>query len=175
MNRSENVGFAAPKDQFLRLVAGPSTSGRRFIAASLFQRISIDYSDDWRLAGALAEPICLQGTTGFSIFDLTGSKLMTLSGSFWLAPDTVQIWDVSMKTKGEAVGEFHADGKPAPPWLAKLARAVSGIPCTWDTEEDPAVLSDVFEQTAPTTPSTLHAPYDKVWNHFFPRAPLAQP
>ena len=175
MNRSENVGFAAPKDQFLRLVAGPSTSGRRFIAASLFQRISIDYSDDWRLAGALAEPICLQGTTGFSIFDLTGSKLMTLSGSFWLAPDTVQIWDVSMKTKGEAVGEFHADGKPAPPWLAKLARAVSGIPCTWDTEEDPAVLSDVFEQTAPTTPSTLHAPYDKVWNHFFPRAQLAQP
>ena len=169
MNRFENVGLAAPKDQFLRLVAGPSTSGRRLIAASLFQRISIDYSDDWRLAGTLAEPICFQGTTGFSIFNLTGSKLMTLSGSFWLAPDTVQIWDISMRTKGEAVGEFHAGGKPAPPWLVKLARAVSGIPRpTWDTEEDPAVLSDVFAQTAPTTPNTLYSPYDKVWNHFFP-------
>jgi hypothetical protein len=168
MNRCENVGSAGPKDQFLRLVAGPSSDGRRLIAASLFQRISIDYSDDWRLAGTLAEPICFQGTTGISIFDLTGSKLMTLSGSIWVAPDTVQIWDVSMRTKGEPVGEFHADGKPAPPWLAKLARAVSGIPCTWDTEEDPVVLSDVFEQNAPTTPNTLYPPYDKVWNHFFP-------
>ena len=117
----------------------------------------------------LAEPICFQGTTGTSMFDLTGSKLMTLSGSFWLTPDTVQIWDISMKAKGEAVGEFHAGGKPAPPWLAKLARAVSGIPRpTWDTEEDPAVLSDVIEQNVPTTPNTLYSPYDKVWNHFFP-------
>src|SRR6516162_3111363 len=62
VNRFENVGLAAPKDQFLRLVAGPSTSGRRLIATSLYQ--SIDSSDNWRLPGMLAEPICFQGTTG---------------------------------------------------------------------------------------------------------------
>jgi hypothetical protein len=39
------------------------------------------------------------------------SKLLTLSGSIRLAQDTVQIWDVSMRIKGEAVGEFHANAK----------------------------------------------------------------
>jgi hypothetical protein len=106
----------------------------------------IDYSDDWSFAGALAEPIYYQGTTGISMFNPSGSKLMTLSGSIWLVPDTVQIWDISMRIKGEAVGEFHADGKPAPLWLAKLARAVSGIPRTWESEDDAALLSNVFEQ-----------------------------
>ena len=102
------------------------------------------------------------------MFNLSGSKLMTLSGSIWSAPDTVQIWDVSMRIKGEAIGEFHADGKPAPPWLAKLARAVSGIPRTWDSEDDAAVLPNVFEQAAPSAPNTLYPPYDRVWRHFFP-------
>jgi WD40 repeat protein len=168
MNLCENLGFGTQKDQILRLVAGPSTGGRCLIATSLYQRISIDYSDDWSFAGTLAEPICFQGTTGISMFNLSGSKLMTLSGSIWSAPDTVQIWDVSMRIKGEAIGEFHADGKPAPPWLAKLARAVSGIPRTWDSEDDAAVLPNVFEQAAPSAPNTLYPPYDRVWRHFFP-------
>jgi hypothetical protein len=168
MNRFENVGLAAPKDQFLRLVAGPRTSGRRLIAASLFQRLSLDYSDNWSFAGTLVEPICFQGTTGIPMFDLTGSKLITLSGPFWLTPDTVQILDVSISTKGEAVREFHAGGKPAPPWLAKLARVVSGIPVPmWEAGVVPAALSEVFEQAAPTTPNTLYPPYDKIWRHFF--------
>ena len=101
------------------------------------------------------------------MFDLTGSKLMTLSGPIGLAPYTVQIWDVSMRIKGEAVGEFHAGGNPAPPWLAGLARAVSGIPRMYDGDDIAAVLSDVFKQTAPMAPDTLYSPYDKVWKHFF--------
>jgi WD40 repeat protein len=171
-NGVESFGFATTKDQFLRLVAGPKTSGRRLMATSLYRRVSINYSDAWGFASALAEPICFQGTTAFSKFDLTGSKLLTLSGSIWSAPDTVQIWDVSMRTKGEAVGEFHADGNPAPPWLAGLARAVSGIPRMWDSDDDAAVLSDVFKQTAPTAPDTLSSPYDKVWKHFLPQQTL---
>jgi WD40 repeat protein len=165
-NGVESFGFATTKDQFLRLVAGPRTSARQLMATSLYGRVSINYSDAWGFASALAEPICFQGTTALSMFDLTGSKLMTLSGSIWLAPDTVQIWDVSMRIKGEAIGEFHADGNPALPWLAGLARAVSGIPRTWDSDDDAAVLSDVFKQTAPMAPDT--SPYDKVWKHFLP-------
>ena len=161
-NSTESFGFAAIKDQFLRLVAGPKTSGRQLMATSLYGRVSINYSDAWGFANAITEPICFQGTTAFSKFDLTGSKLMTLSGSIWLAPDTVQIWDVSMRIKGEAVGEFNANGNPAPPWLAGLARAVSGIPRMWDSDDDATVLSDVFKQTEPMAPS----PYDKVWKHF---------
>jgi WD40 repeat protein len=166
-NSVENFGFATTKDQFLRLVAGPRASGRQLMATSLFGRVSINYSAAWDFASALAEPICFQGTTARSMFDLTGSKLMTLSGSSWLAPDTVQIWDVSMRIKGEAVGDFHAGGNPAPPWLAGLARAVSGIPRMWDSDDNAAVLSDVFKQTASMAPDTLYSPYDKAWKHFF--------
>jgi hypothetical protein len=174
LNRVEILGrVTAPRDQFLRLVAGPSLSGRQLIATSLYQRLTIDYSDNWSLASALAQPICFQGTTAIPTFDLTGSKLMTLSGSNWLSPETVQIWDVSMRTKGEAVGEFHAKGQPAPPWLAPLARAVSGIPrASWDNDDGAAVLSDVFEQSASTVRDTPDSPYNKVWNHFFPKSPL---
>jgi WD40 repeat protein len=166
-NGAESFGFAATKDQFLRLVAGPRTSGRQLIATSLYCRVSINYSAAWDFASLLAEPICFQGATALSMFDLTGSKLMTLSGSSWLAPDTVQIWDVSMRIKGEAVGEFHAGGNPAPLWLAGLARAVSAIPRMLDSDDNAAVLSDVFKQTAPLASDTLYSPYDKVWKHFF--------
>jgi hypothetical protein len=168
LNRFEILGeVMARKDQFLKLVVGPSLSGRQLIATSLFQRLNIDYSDSWSLASTLAQPICFQGTTAIPTFDLTGSKLMTLSGSSWFSQDTVQIWDVSLRTKGEALGEFNADGQPAPPWLASLARAVSGIPRTWESDDTPAVLSDVFEQAASTVSDTPHSPYNKVWNHFF--------
>ena len=34
----------------------------------------------------------------------------------------------------------------------------------WDCDDNAAVLSDVFKQTAP---DTLYSPYDKVWKHFF--------
>jgi hypothetical protein len=167
-NSFETVGLPASKDQFLRLVAGPRTGGRQLMATCLYQRVSLDYPDHWSLKSKLTEPICFQGTTAISTFDPTGSKLMTLSGSSWLAPDTVQIWDVSMRIKGEAAGEFHADDQPAPVWLAKLARAVSGIPRTWDDDEDAVVLSDVFKRTVPMSSDRLYPPYDKVWKHFFP-------
>jgi WD40 repeat protein len=168
LNRSEILGkITAPRDQFLKLLAGPSLSGRQLIATSLHQRLTIDYSDDWSLASALTQPICFQGTTAIPTFDPTGCKLMTLSGSNWLSLDTVQIWDVGMRIKGQAFGDFHADGQPAPPWLASLARAVSGIPRTWDSDDGSAVLSDVFEQAASTVSDTPDSPYNKVWNHFF--------
>ena len=57
-------------------------------------------------------------------------------------------------------GEFQAGGKPAPPWLAKLARAVSGIPRVLDTEDEAALLSNVFEQTAASASDTVYSPYD---------------
>jgi hypothetical protein len=167
-NSVESFGFAPAKDQFLKLVAGPRTSGGQLMATSLYSRVSVNYPAAWGFASALAEPICFQGTTALSKFDLTGSKLLTLSGSIWLTPDTVQIWDVSMRIKGEAVGEFHADGKPAPPWLADLARAVSGIPRVSDSDDNAPLLSDVFEQNASMAPGALYSPYDMVRKHFFP-------
>jgi WD40 repeat protein len=175
LNRCEILGrVTAPRDQFLRLVVGPSLSGRQLIATSLYQRVSIDYSESWSLTNNLTQAISFQGTTAIATFDLTGSKLMTLSGSNWLSPDTVQVWDVSMKTRGEAMGEFDADGQPAPPWLSSLARAVSGVPRSWDGEESSAVLSDVFEQAEPTMRRAPDSPYDKVWLHFFPGSLLGK-
>ena len=167
-NRIERGETVAPKDQFLKLVAGPIVSGRQLIAASLYQRVSLNYPDSWSSESTLAEPICFRGTTATATFNPAGSKLMTLSGSNWLAPDTVQIWDVSMRIKREPAGAFQADGRPAPAWLASLARAVSGIPQTWEDDDDAVVLSDVFKQTAPAASGRFDAPYDKVWKHFFP-------
>jgi WD40 repeat protein len=173
LNRVEILGkITAPRDHFLKLVSGPNLGGRQLIATSLYQRVTVAYSDNWSLTNPLTQPICFQGTTAVPTFDLTGSKLMTLSGSNWLSPDTVQIWDVSMKIKGEAFGEFHADGQPAPRWLASLARAVSGIPRIWDSEDGSAVLSEVFEQAVPTVRPAPYSPYDKVWEHFFPGSAL---
>jgi hypothetical protein len=37
----------------------------------------------------------------------------------------------------------------------------------WDSDDDAAVLSDVFKQTASMATDTLYSPYDKVWKHFF--------
>jgi hypothetical protein len=44
---------------------------------------------------------------------------------------------------------------------------VSGIPRMWDSDDNAAVLSDVFKQTASMAPDTLYSPYDKAWKHFF--------
>lgn len=169
LNRIETLGkVTSPRDQFVKLALGPSSDDRKLIVTSLFQRLNIDYSDHWSLASSLSQPISFQGTTANATFDLTGSRLLTLSGSNWLSPDTVQIWDVSLKIKGEAVGEFQADGQAAPPWLASLARAVSGIPRVWESDEGAALLSDLFLQAAPKIDRTRSSPYDKVWKHFFP-------
>ncbi len=53
-NGVESFGFATTNDQFLRLVAGPRTSGRQLIATSLYSRVSINYSAAWDFASALA-------------------------------------------------------------------------------------------------------------------------
>lgn len=173
LNRVEILGkITAPRDQFVKLVAGPNLGGRQLIATSLYQRVTVEYSDNWSLTNPPTQPICFEGTTAVPTFDLTGSKLMTLSGSNWLSPDTVQIWDISMKIKGEAFGEFHADGQPTPCWLAFLARTVSGIPRIWDSKDGSAVLSQVFEQALPTERRAQYSPYDKVWKHFFPGSAL---
>jgi hypothetical protein len=37
----------------------------------------------------------------------------------------------------------------------------------WDSDDNAAVLSDVFKQTASMAPDTLYSPYDKAWKHFF--------
>jgi hypothetical protein len=76
--------------------------------------------------------------------------------------------------KGEAVGEFNAYGNPAPPWLADLARAVSGIPRMLESDDDAAVLSDVFKQAEPMAPDTPYSPYDKVWKHFLQEQTLGK-
>ena len=91
---------------------------------------------------------------------------MTLSGTSWLAPDTVQICDVSMRVQRDAFKNFHTDRIPAPAWLANLARAVSGIPRVWDDVDDEVMLADVKAKHAVST--DVYPPYDQVWKHFFP-------
>ncbi|MBV9490478.1 MAG: hypothetical protein JO069_12255 [Verrucomicrobia bacterium] len=160
------LGVLPPKDQFPRLVPGPQASGKQLMATSLYGRVSLNRADAWNLKKAIAEPICFSGTTATPVFDSTGSRLLTLSGSIWLAPDTVQVWDVSVRVKGQNDEAFNADNKAAPPWLADLARAVSGIPRTWDVDDSATtLLSDVLERTPP---ATIHPPYVRVWKHFFP-------
>jgi hypothetical protein len=55
------------------------------------------------------------------------------------------------QVKGNHSGTFHAEGKPAQLWLANLARAVSGIPRTSDTDHDATLLSGVLAEADPGT------------------------
>ena len=76
----------------------------------------------------LAEPLCYQGTMGFPIFDARGNYILILSGPFWHTLDTIRVWDTRFKPPLPNAEAFQFSGSSAPPWLADLAEAITGVP-----------------------------------------------
>jgi hypothetical protein len=152
------------KDQFIQLRFTPSGAMRPLVAAALFARVEINDTVELDLQNPLAVPICFQGTTAIQRFNESGDKLLTLSGAVWLAMDTVQLWDVSLKFAKQIDPELPSEGQPVPDWLADLARAVSGIPR--EDEENPSPTLESVRATI--EPGKMSPPYAKLLNHFFP-------
>jgi hypothetical protein len=160
-----NVQSPTTKDQFMRFVFSPSDATRRLVATALYSRVALNDISKLDLNNPIAEPINLRGTTGVPVFSLDGKELLTISGSVWIALDTVQLWDVSLRFSAKANAAFHSNNEPAPDWLADLARAVSGIPRTWDDDDGGSpTLSSVQKRARK---ETVRAPYDEIWQHFF--------
>lgn len=157
------------KERFVRFVLSPKAATSQMVATALPGRIVL-YDID--LGRQISEPIYVQAVTAVPVFSVDGKQMLTISGAFFGAMDTVQVWDTSLKF-GRAEFTSKLNNEPAPRWLADLARAVSGIPRTlYEEEQDvPATLSAVLDN--PIKQQTQRGPYIEVWQHFFGSSPTS--
>jgi hypothetical protein len=109
--------------------------------------------------------MCFNAALVFPNFSTDGKRLVSLSGPSWVGLDTVRVWDVSLERPRMDTSKIRFTGKKAPPWLADLADAVSGLKVvTEDDDTPPVILSDVRKQVAQDAIPKEYAP---VWNRFF--------
>ena len=90
-------------------------------------------------------------------------RLLILSGGTWNVFDSMRLIDVSplYRTRDDAPEKFEV--KPAPPWLADIASAVSAL----DTSRDGSLLT--LETVRDRYPeSKAGDAYESVWKRFFP-------
>ena len=161
--RTGNVAPVPPptfRDQFMRIVVGPGDFARRIVATSLYGRVEVAKGTQMQDP---AEPVVFRGSIGVAQFSPDGQRMLILSGGIWNVFDSMRLIDVSplYQTRSKSPEKF--EDKPAPPWLADIAAAVSAL----DTTGDGALLTlQTVRQRYPET-KTGDA-YEAVWNRFFP-------
>jgi hypothetical protein len=161
---SSLLGAKSAKDQVIRVAFGTAANARRDIAAGMSSRVKI--MDVNRVDQVQTEPVCLPDTIIYPMFSSDGKRLLTLSGSFWMALDTLRVWDLSFSQRPAQVSRAHFSGKNPPPWLPDLADAVAGLRMAAGLEEDdpkPRLLSDLRKQHAG---SSVPEEYKPVWDRF---------
>ena len=148
------------RDQFMRLVVGPGDFARRLVATSLYGRVHVARSAQREEP---AEPVVFRGAIGIPQFSLDGQRLLILSGATWSVFDSVRLIDVSPLYRQRKDGPEKLEEKPAPPWLADIASAVSAA----DPSQDGSLttLEDVRRKYPE---SKAGDPYESVWKRFFP-------
>ena len=148
------------RDQFMRLIVGPGDYATRLVATSLYGRVDVAKGAH---RDKPAEPVVFRGSLGFPQFSLDGQRLLILSGAMFNVFDSVRLVDVSplYRTQDDASKKLQA--KPAPPWLADIASAVSAS----DPSQDGSLmtLQDVGKKYPE---SKAGDPYELVWKRFFP-------
>jgi hypothetical protein len=148
------------RDQFMRLVVGPGDFARRLVATSLYGRVHVAKGAQREEP---AEPVVFRGAIGIPQFSLDGQRLLILSGATWNVFDSVRLIDVSPLYRQRKAGPEKLEEKPAPPWLADIASAVSAA----DPSQDGSLttLEDVRRKYPE---SKAGDPYESVWKRFFP-------
>jgi hypothetical protein len=151
------------RDQFMRIVVGPGDFARRLVAKSLYGRVEV--AKGTRL-NEPAEPAIFGGSTGIAQFSSDGNRLLILSGGIWNVFDRMRLIDVTpVYRPREAAPEIFED-KPAPPWLADIASAVSAS----DPGQDGSLMTlDDVQKKYPE--SKAGNAYEAVWKRFFPDQP----
>jgi hypothetical protein len=148
------------RDQFMRIVVGPGDFATRLVAKSLYGRVEV--ANGTRMQEP-AEPAVFRGSIGVAQFSLDGQRMLILSGGIWNVFDSMRLIDVTaLNRTAKAVPETFEE-KPAPPWLADIAAAVSAL----DTTGDGALLTLETVRTRYPNSKAGDA-YEAVWNRFFP-------
>ena len=148
------------RDQFMRLVVGPGDYGTRLVATSLYGRVHVAKSADREKP---AEPVVFRGSIGIPQFSLDGQRLLILSGGTFNVYDSLRLIDVSPLYRPLKGATQKLEEKPAPPWVAEIASAVSAS----DPSQDGSLttLEDVRKKYPG---SKAGDPYELVWKRFFP-------
>ena len=148
------------RDQLMRLVIGPGDFAKRLVAISLYARVEVAKSAHRQEP---AEPVVFRGSFGIPQFSSDGQRLLILSGGLWNVFDTMRLIDVSSLYRPQEASPKNFEAKPAPPWLADIASAVSAF----DTSGDGSLLT--LEDVRRKYPeSKAGDPYEAVWKRFFP-------
>ena len=169
--RDENpTPFPPPtfRDQFMRILPGSRRVTKRFVVLSLYGRVEIDevaLSDEAseRIIQYPAEPIVFRGSIGIPQFSPDEQRLLIVSGGTWNVFDSMRLIDVSPLYRKGRAAPGKLEEKPAPPWLADIASAVSAL----DTSGDGSLttLEDVRKKYPRSKSGDA---YESIWKRFFP-------
>ena len=148
------------RDQFMRLVVGPGDFARRLVAKSLYSRVEVAKSTQMQEP---AEPAVFRGSIGITQFSSDGQRMLILSGGIFNVFDSMRLIDVSPLYRTQEAAPEKFEEKPAPPWLADIASAVSAS----DPSQDGSLMT--LEDVRRKYPdSKAGDPYELVWKRFFP-------
>lgn len=149
------------RDQFMRVVVGPGDYSKRLVATSLYGRVHVAKGVEREKP---AEPVVFRGAVGIPQFSLDGQRLLILSGGMFNVFDSMRLIDVSPLYRRREAATEKLEEKPAPPWLAELASAVSAS----DPSQDGSLttLEDVRKKYPG---SKAGEAYESVWKRFFPK------
>jgi hypothetical protein len=151
------------RDQFMRIVVGPGDFARRLVAKSLYGRVEVTKGARMQEP---AEPAVFGGSIGIVQFSSDGQRLLILSGGMLNVFDRMRLIDVRPLYRTQAPAPEKFEDKPAPPWLADIATAVSAP----DTTGDGSLLTlETVRQRYPE--SKAGDAYEAVWKRFFPDDP----
>jgi WD40 repeat protein len=164
------------QDQIMRIDFATGLRGEQLVAAGMNGMVGIWDLD--KLDQLRSEPICTPEAMVYPTFNSDGTKVVTLSGPFWMTMDTVRVWDTSFRNPISEVRRDRFDGKSAPAWLSELAEAIIGMRVATDEDDSPPpVLSDLRKKYAG---SSFPDQYAIIWNRFLLRGhntsePATQP
>ena len=148
------------RDQFMRLVVGPGDYATRLVATSLYNRVLVAKGANREKP---AEPVLFRSSVGIPLFSPDGQRLLILSGPMFNVFDSMRLIDVSPLYRPREAAPEKVQEKPAPPWLAEIASAVSAS----DPGQDGSLttLEDVRRKYPE---SKAGNPYESVWKRFLP-------
>ena len=148
------------RDQFIRLVVGPGDYATRLVATALYGRVRVAKGGDPENP---AEPVIFRGSVGIPQFSFDRQRLLILSGPMFNVFDSMRLIDVSPLYREQKTPSEKLQEKPAPPWLAEIASAVSAF----DPSQDGSLMT--LEDVRKKYPgSKAGDAYELVWKRFFP-------
>jgi hypothetical protein len=151
------------RDQFMRIVVGPGDFARRLVGKSLYGRVEVAKGTQMKEP---AEPVVFGGSIGIAQFSSDGQRMLILSGGMLNVFDRMRLIDVSPLYRTQRPAPERFEDKPAPPWLADIASAVSAS----DPSQDGSLMT--LEDVRRKYPeSKAGDAYEAVWKRFFPDDP----